>query len=827
MKFTWNWLHDHLDSSTDMAAMLDALTMLGLEVEGVDNKADGLKSFTIARVIDAAPHPNADNLKVCRLDTGKQEVEVVCGAPNARAGLLGVFAPVGSYVPGIDLTLTAAEIRGVKSQGMLCSERELMLSDEHEGIIELAADAPIGEDFVAWAGLDDPVIEIAITPNRADCLGVRGIARDLAAAGYGALKPLKEVSVKASSESSGKSSGKDSGKSSGSDLMGKDPMGKSPISWKIDLPKDKHHLVPRVAGRGFTDLSNPDSPRWMQQRLTAIGQRPISALVDITNYIMVDLGRPLHAYDMDKISGNNLVIRLAKEGETVLALNEKTYTLSPDMLVIGDDKGADDLAGIMGGQRTGISETSCNMFLEMAVFDPVNIATTGRKLNIHSDARYRFERGLDVTSPDWAMDYVSALVLDICGGEASEITLAGEGADWQRQIDFNPPRVKALSGVEVSLDKQAQILTDLGFELDRSDTNLWKVSPPPWRGDIDGAADLVEEIIRINGFDAIAETDLPAIPVISHPVATPSQKRPIILRRLLAARGLMEAVTFSFIDADAAKRFGGVGEDLRILNPISSELEFMRPSILPTLLAAIGRNAARGEEDAAMFEVGPVFLGSDAQDQRQSCAALRHGAYTPRDWTGMARKVDWLDAKADGLAVLAALGIKPESLQSVADAPSWYHPGQSGAFCQGKTVLGYFGSLHPAMLDAYDLSGACVGFEILLDNVPLPKDKGSARPLAALSSLQAVERDFAFIVDEEIPAETLLRAIRGAERELICGASVFDVYIGKGIEAGRKSVAVAVTLQPTKATLRDEDIEAVSAAIIEAVKKHCGGTLRG
>lgn len=800
MKFTWNWLKDHLETEHEMDAVLDALPMLGLEVESVEDKGEALASFTIARILKAEQHPNADSLKCCTVDTGTGTVDVVCGAPNARAGLVGVFAPVGSYVPGIDLTLTEAEIRGVKSSGMMCSEREMMLSDEHDGIIELAEDAPIGASFASFAGLDDPVIEIAITPNRADCLGVRGIARDLAAAGLGRLKPLKEVNVQETAPSQ--------------------------ISWVIDLPKDQMHLAPRVAGRSFAGVRNGDAPRWMQQRLNAVGQRPISALVDITNYVMIDLGRPLHAYDVDKIKGNTLTIRLGCNGEEVEALNEKTYKLDASMLVIGDEDGADDLAGIMGGQRTGVSDTTTNMFLEMAVFDPISVATTGRKLNIHSDARYRFERGLDVTSPDWAMDYVSALVVEICGGAASSVELAGPGAEWQRQITFRPSRTEALTGVVVEREKQATILKDLGFEISEDQADAWQVAPPPWRGDIVGEADLVEEIVRIKGFDAIPEVALPRLAVVSQPAVNAAQKRPHTIRRLLASRGMMEAVTFSFLDARTAARFGGGGNALTLVNPISNDLAVMRPSIVPNLLSAIARNSARGEADAAVFEVGPVFPGDGPDDQRTHATGIRIGMTSPREWTGSARPVDWIDAKADALAVLAAIGVNTSSLQTVQEAPGWYHPGQSGSLCQGRKVLATFGSLHPSILDEYDIKSPAAGFDIILEDVSLPKSKGPARPLASLSPYQAVQRDFAFVLDRNVNAEQLLRAMKGAGKPLVTEASVFDVYQGKGISEGQKSVAVQVTLQPTKGTLTEDEIETVSNAIIAAVEKHCGGILR-
>ncbi|MCE2517124.1 MAG: phenylalanine--tRNA ligase subunit beta [Alphaproteobacteria bacterium] len=799
MKFTWSWLKDHLDTSEDMATILDALPMLGLEVESLVDNAASLAPFTIAKIETASKHPNADSLQVCTVNTGKGTIEVVCGAPNARAGLVGVFAPVGSYVPGIDLTLTEAEIRGVTSNGMMCSEREMMLSDEHDGIIELDDDAPLGESYAEWAGLNDPVIEIAITPNRADCLGVRGVARDLAAAGYGTLKPLQADPVKAE--------------------------GDSLITWNIDA--SAADLCPRVTGRSFSGVTNGASPRWMQQRLNAVGQRPLSALVDITNYIMIDLGRPLHAYDADKISGDTLTIRLAKDGEEFTALNEKTYKLDGEMITIADAHGADDLAGIMGGERTGISDATTSMFLEIAIFDQISVATTGRKLNLNSDARYRFERGLDVTSPDTTMDYVSAMVVSICGGTASAITEAGAGADWQRQIAYRPARCAELTAVDVAPAKQAEILETLGFTVSQNSADDWAVAPPPWRGDIVGSADLVEEITRIVGFDAIPEVALPRLNVVAAPAVDAAQKRPHTIRRLLASRGMMEAVTFSFLDAKTAQRFGGGDLALTLVNAISSDLTTMRPTIMPNLLAALMRNNARGEADAAIFEVGPIFPADGPEDQRTSTAGLRVGMTAPREWTGAARPVDWADARADAMAVLAGLGVNTDSLQTTTEAPDWYHPGQSGALCQGRKVLACFGAIHPAVIADYDLKGPAAGFEINLEDVMLPKAKGPARPLAQLSPYQQVSRDFAFILDRSVTSEQLLRAIKGAGKPLVSSAVVFDVYQGKGIADDAKSVAVAVTLQPTKATLTEDEIEATSSAIVAAVAKHCGGTLRG
>ncbi|MGB1964540.1 MAG: phenylalanine--tRNA ligase subunit beta [Candidatus Puniceispirillales bacterium] len=804
MKFTWSWLKDHLDTDADMSAILDALPMLGLEVESVVDRSEALKPFTIARITKAEQHPNADSLRVCQVDTGNGMVEVVCGAPNAAAGLVGVFAPVGAYVPGIDLTLVEADIRGVVSRGMMCSEREMMISDEHDGIIALPADAPVGDSYAVWAGFDDPVIEIAITPNRADCLGVRGIARDLAAAGLGILKPLPAKPV--------------------------ETVGESVISWKLDLPSDQAYLCPHIAGRSFSGLTNAASPKWMQHRLEAVGQRAISALVDITNYVMIDLGRPLHAYDADQVKGNTLTVRLAKDGEDMTALNEKTYKLDKDMLVIADADGVDDLAGIMGGERTGVSDKTTTMFLEIAIFDQVSVAMTGRKLNIHSDARYRFERGLDATSPDTTMDYVSAMILDICGGVASAVTTEGKGADWQRVIDYRPEQCLELTGVTIAQDKQKHILETLGFTVTDMD-KIWQVAPPPWRGDIVGAADLVEEIIRVSGYDAIPELPLPRDRVVSQAAVNTEQKRPIILRRVMAGRGMSEAVSFTFLDEKTAIRYGGGGDALKLVNPISTDLAVMRPSLIPVLMDVVARNQARGDSDVAVFEIGPVFTNDTPEGQHPVLAGLRHGMTAAREWTGSARPVDWLDGKADAMAALAALGVRTESLQVRADAPEWYHPGQSGTLNQGKVALARFGAMHPAFMEAHDIKGPAAGFEIMLDAVPMPKSgskqKSSQRPLANLSPYQQVGRDFAFLLDSDVTAEKLVRAVRGAGKPLVTDISVFDVYAGKGIPEGQKSVALGVILQPTKATLTEPEIEAVSQAIIAAVEKNCGGILRG
>jgi len=799
MKFTRDWLFDHLETDRPLSEILDALPMLGLEVESVIDRAALLAPFTIAEVISAEQHPDADKLRVCMVNTGQGDpVQVVCGAPNARAGMKGVFAPAGAYVPGIDLHLKAGEIRGQASNGMLCSEREMQISDEHDGIIDLPADAPIGALFAPFAGLDDPVIEIAITPNRADCLGVRGIARDLAAAGLGTLKPL--------------------------DISPHEGGFDSPIEWQIESAAES--FCPRISGCAFRGLKNGPSPDWMARRLTAVGQRPISALVDITNYVMIDLGRPLHAYDISKIEGNRLIIRPAKAGEVMTALNEKEYALSPEMFIIGDADGADDLAGIMGGERTGVSDDTTDMFLEVAIFDPVSVATTARQLNINSDARYRFERGLDITSPDWVQGHVARLVTAICGGEASHVTTAGDGADWEREIRLDSDRVRQLTGMDVNTAAQTRILETLGFGVRDCDGG-WIVSPPPWRGDIDGAADLVEEIARIHGFDHLPLAHLPRSQAVAQPALSPAQARQFRLRRALAGRGLMEAVTFSFLSESQAHACGGGDDTLRLVNPISADLAVMRPSILPNLLAAAARNQDRGEVDSALFEVGPVFPGDSPEAQRTACAGIRHGATGSREWHHVGRPVDVFDAKSDAEAALAALGIRNASLQVSQGGASWFHPGRCGKLMQGRTILASFGELHPNIASHYGLRHSVVGFEIHLEDVPLPKAKGPARPLLSMSAFQPVTRDFAFVVDETVAAGDLLKSVKSGAGPLLSAMDVFDVYQGDKLGAGKKSVAITITLSPTKATLTDDEIEAICTAIVELAGKNCGAVLRG
>jgi phenylalanyl-tRNA synthetase beta chain len=816
MKFTLSWLKTHLETDAPLQAIVDKLSMIGLEVEEVDDRAAALAPFTVGYVKEARPHSNADRLKVCIVETGAGEVQVVCGGPNARTGMKGVFAPAGSYIPGTDLKLKKGVIRGEESNGMLLSEREVGLSDEHEGIIELDDDAPVGEPFAKLLGLDDPVIDIAITPNRGDCLGVRGIARDLAAAGLGRLTPFEVPAI--------------------------DGTGESPVKWRRNLPEDLQHACPYVAGKTFRGVTNGPSPKWLQERLRAIGLRPISALVDITNFVTFDLGRPLHLFDADKLRGD-LTMRMARDGEEILALDGKTYALDPEMVVIADETGPhgtpQGIGGVMGGALTGCAETTTNVFLEVALFDPVRVAATGRRLGIISDARYRFERGLDPESADWGVSVAAKLITGLCGGEASDTTAAGEIPRERRSIGFRPGRVESLGGCAVAEEEQRRILADLGFEVaiaagdasgaSASNDGPWRVEVPGWRPDVEGEACLVEEILRLHGFEHLPMSPTVLDTTLPLPSLSLSQRHEAAARTALAWRGMHEAVTFSFLDDKAAALFGETPESLRLANPISMDLEVMRPSLLPNLITAAAGNADRGFPEAALFEVGPEYRDDTAEGQVSVAAGLRSGESGPRHWSEAPRPLDAFDAKGDALAVLEACGAPTANLQAAADAPGWYHPGRSGVLRLGPNVLAYFGEVHPRVLRRLDLKGPAAAFEVFLGRVPAPRASrvgGKAKPHLTLSPFQPVVRDFAFVVDEAVAADALVRAAAGADKALISGVALFDVYRGKGIEDGKKSLAIAVTLQPTEKTLTDPEIEAVSRKIVDKVAKATGGVLR-
>lgn len=802
MKFTLSWLKDHLETSASLDDIVETLTRIGLEVEGVEDKAKTLAPYKVAYVVSAEQHPNADRLRVCMVDTGEgAPIQVVCGAPNARTGMKSVFAPPGTYIPGKNITLGVGTIRGVESAGMLCSAAELEISDDHDGIIDLAADAPVGVPYAAYAGLDDPVIEINLTPNRPDCTSIHGIARDLAAAGLGTLK--------------------------GDDVPAVAAKGACPISVTIEDEK----LCPAFALRLVRGVKNGSSPEWMQRRLLSIGLRPINALVDITNYMTFDRGRPLHVFDARKVQGN-LTVRRAKEGEEVLALDTRTYKLDPGVVVIADDNGVESIGGIMGGEHSGCDENTTDVLIESALWDPLNIAQTGRKLGIITDARYRFERGVDPAFTVPGLDLATALVIDLCGGEASEAVVAGKVPEDKRVIEFPWSEVPRLSGLDVQPAESEQILKRLGFAIQGSGERV-SVTAPSWRPDIEGKADLVEEVIRIAGVDRIEPKPLPRLEdTVAKPILTLIQKRTRLARRALAVRGLVEAVTWSFIARSEAELFGGGDGRLALANPIAAELSDMRPSLLPGLLKAAQRNADRGLSDVALFEVGQTFASDEPEGQSIKAAAVRRGAARAegvgRHWDGGAQSVDAFDAKADVLALLAALGIPSGGLQIVAGGPAWFHPGRSGTLQFGpKNVVGAFGEVHPKVLKALDLKGPLVAFELNLGALVPPKAKPTKmKPKLNLPDFQPLTRDFAFVVGRDVAAGDIVKAAQGAERQLIVGVDVFDIYEGTGIDPDKKSVAIAVTLQPTEKTLTDVEIEAVSAKIVGEVSKKTGAVLR-
>ena len=808
MKFTLSWLKDHLDTGASLAEITETLTRIGLEVEGVEDPAARIRGFTVARVIEAVQHPNADRLRVCTVDTGAgAPVQVVCGAPNARAGLVSVFSAPGTYIPGKNLTIQAGTIRGVDSNGMLCSAAELELSEDHDGILELPDDAPVGTSYARYAGLDDPVIDVALTPNRPDAAGIHGIARDLAAAGLGILRdpPITPVA-------------------------GRVPM---PLAVRLDLPEGEDALCPAFALRLVRGVRNGPSPTWMQARLRAIGLRPINALVDITNYVTFDRGRPLHVFDAAKVHGD-LTVRRAREGETLQALNGKTYALDPSVLVIADERGPESLAGVMGGEASGCDAATTDVLIESALWDPTDVAATGRKLSIGSDARYRFERGVDPAFCVPGLELATKLVLDLCGGEPSEASVAGTVPVPDHRIDFPLSEVHRLTGLDLPSSEMQGILEKLGFDLVGHPDNADRIvaRAPSWRPDVHGKADLVEEIVRIAGLDRVASQPLPREPGVPRPVLTLLQKRTRLAKRVLAGEGLLEAVTWSFVSDEQAALFGGGAPELRLANPIAAELSAMRPSLLPGLLAAAGRNAARGSSDVALFEVGQIFLGDGEDDQRIAAAGLRRGtarlAGSGRHWAGAAGPVGVHDAKADALALLSALGVAVAGVQVVPGGPATLHPGRSTSFRIGKVVIGHCGEIHPEVLRKMDVAGPVAVFEIVLDALPAPKTRPTkARPKLVLSDLMPVERDFAFVVDRTVPAAELVAAAQGADRGFVADVSVFDVYEGKGVADGRKSVALAVTLQPREKTLTDIEIDAVGQKIVEAVTKRTGAALRG
>ena len=803
MKFTLPWLKEHLDTDAPLNEIVGKLTMIGLEVENVEDKASLLKPFVIATVVSAEKHPNADRLRVCMVDIGDgKAIQVVCGAPNARAGMKGVFSAPGTFIPGKNITLAVGTIRGVESRGMLCSAAELMISDDHEGIIELPADAPTGKSYADWAGASDPVIEINLTPNRPDCTGVAGIARDLGATSIGTYKNKIPKPVK----------------------------GAFPCPVKVTLEFGKTpSLCPAFGLRLVKGVKNGPSPDWLQKRLTAIGLRPINALVDITNFITFDRGRPLHVFDAAKVHGN-LTVRRAKNGENLLALDGKTYTLDEAICVIADERGVESLSGIMGGEASGCSETTTNVLIESALWDELNIAQTGRKLGINSDARYRFERGVDPAFMLPGLELATQMVLDLCGGEASDIVVAGDPTPKENIIDFPLSELPRLAGLKLAFADMRRVLEKLGF-FTAGQGERMKVAAPSWRSDVHGRADIVEEIVRIVGVDRVPSTPF-ARADARKPVLTPIQNRTRKAKRALAARGLVEAVTWSFVSKQEAELFGGGKAELALANPIAAELSDMRPSLIPGLIMAAQRNADRGLPDVALFEVGQIFKGDQPDDQLSAASGLRRALGKPsgsgRHWSNKAEPVDVFDAKADAFAVLAAAGSPMQALQIVSGGPAWFHPGRSGTIQIGpQNILGHFGELHPRIIAELKAEGPLVAFETILERIPEPKARPTrAKPVLELSPFQPVERDFAFVVDSAVKAADIVRTAQNVDKKLISNVIVFDVYEGKGIESGKKSVAIAVTIQPHEKTMTDAEIDTLSGKIVAEVTKRTGGVLR-
>ena len=779
MKFTLSWLKEHLKTKATADEIAAKLSAIGLEVEGIEDPGAKLAAFRIARIVEAKKHPNADKLQVVEVEVekGKPLMEVVCGAPNARAGLIGVFAPLGTYIPGSGITLEKKPVRGVVSNGMMCSAAELELSAESQGIIELSLEMSekVGERYVDAVGLNDPVLEVKLTPNRPDCTGVRGIARDLAAAGMGTLKHETRI-------------------------QGVEGANPCPVDVKLEFAKDKTPACPVFAARYVKGVKNGASPEWLQSRLRAAGLRPINALVDVTNYISLEHGRPLHVYDADKLEGA-IRARMGKAGETFLGLDGKEYEVDETMCVIADDSGPLGFGGIMGGEHTGSTDATRNVLIESAWFEPLSIAETGRKTGLVTDARYRFERGVDPLSVLSGLDLATQMILKLCGGTPSKAKVAGKAPGWRRTIAFDPARVARLSGIAIEAGEVTTILEALGCEIAGKGAKL-SVTPPSWRPDIHGAADLVEEVVRIAGLDRVPSTPLPRTLGVTRAVLTERQKRARRARRTLASRGLVEAVTWSFIPRSEAERFGGGAAALDLANPISTEMTSMRPSLLPGLLTAAACNANHGQPDVALFELGQAYRGDKPEDQFLSAAGVRSEtarlAGSGRHWSGTAPLVSVFDAKADATAVLAALGLDPAIAQITRDAPAWYHPGRSGTLRLGpKVVLAHFGEIHPETLKALDVKGAVAGFEVFLDALPPEKRKARAKPPLAASDLLPVRRDFAFVLDKGIAAGDVVKAAAGADKALISNVNVFDVFEGGALAAeGKKSLAIEVVLQP-------------------------------
>lgn len=794
MKFTLSWLKEHLDTTASVDEIAETLTRIGLEVEEVVNPAANLNGFVTAKVEECEMHPDSDHLHLLKVNTGREMLQVVCGAPNVEKGTIGIFAPVGVVIPCYNEKLTVGKIRGVESFGMLCSEKELCIGEDHDGIISLSADTPIGKKAAEVMNID-PVFEISITPNRAECLGVRGVARDLAAAGLGSLKPL-EIKKPAAL-----------------------------FANPIEIIVEDKDACPVYTGRYIKGVNNKaETPKWMKDRLAAIGLHSISPLVDVTNYINYDLARPLHVFDADKLKGG-LTVRMAKEGEKFVSLEGKEYALDSKSLGICDDEGVQCLGGVMGGAAKGCSEDTVNVLLESAYFKSGCVARTGRRFQIESDSRYRYERWVDPNSNVMGSDYATVLILDICGGEASEITVCGAENYRPSPVCLRPERVKTLAGLDVSEEEIVRILTALGFEVSKENDCLKTVSPT-WRGDIEVEADLVEEVVRMAGLDNIPALSMPA-DEFPKQTLNPAQRRAVTVKHELAARGMFETVTWSFTDSKLANFFRKSGEAVKLANPIAAELDEMRPSVLPNLLLGAGKNIARGAGSVSLFEVGPEFFGRRPGEQRLAAAGVRYGMTAKKYWQGGERAYDVFDAKADAVAAIAAANGPWDSAQVTTDAPAYYHPGRSGALRLGKNVLAYFGELHPSVLKAFDIKGRAVAFEVYLDNIPLPRGSaGKSKKKLELSPFQSVDKDLAFVVNKSVPAANLIAAAKNADKEHITDVRVFDVYEGANLPEGKKSIALGLTFQPKEKTFTDEQIDALMKKVITEVGKKTDGVLR-
>ncbi len=807
MKFTLSWLKDHLETSATGQELADRLSSIGLEVEHFVDLGEKLKAFIVAKVLEAKPHPNADRLRVCKVDTGAGVVEVVCGAPNARGGMIAVFAPIGTYIPGTEITLGPKPVRGVVSGGMLVSEKELELSDDHQGIIDLPAEYgdKLGMRYVDLLGIDDPVFDVKITPNRPDCTGVRGIARDLAAAGFGSLKPEPSIG-------------------------GVEGTFDCPVEIKLEFSKETGDACPCFAGRYIRGVSNGEAPAWMQQRLKAAGLRPINALVDVTNYISLDRGRPLHVYDADKLKGA-IRARLGRKGEKVAGLDGRTHEVDDTMCVIADDRAVLGFGGILGGEETGVTTATKNILIECAYFDPVRTAATGRKSGVQSDARYRFERGVDPAFIVPGLDLATAMMLKVAAGKPSKARIAGAPPVQHKVIAFNFDMVARLGGITLPEAQARATLVGLGFRIEGDGPEV-KVNVPTWRPDVGGAADLVEEIVRIAGVDQVPSAPMPRISGVARPVLTEKQRRVRRARRVLAGRGLVEAITWSFIPKEAAKAYGGGQESLEIANPISSEMTTMRPSLLPGLLAAAERNRNRGLSDIGLFEVGQIYRGDAPEDQFTAATAIRAGAIslagTGRHWEGTAVKAGLFEAKSDVVDLLGQLGFDASKAQVTRDVPGWFHPGRSAALKLGpKVTLAHFGEIHPHTLKSVDLAGPVAAFELYIEAIPPARKKGTGREAMEALDLLPVRRDFAFILDRKVLAADVMKAAASADKTLISDVSVFDVFEGAALGEGKKSIALEVTMQPRDKTLTESQIESVAAKIIAQVEKATGGRIRG